>query len=157
MKMNRSLALILLASLTTLAPLALNAQEAGSAVKVTTTLHSDGTQTVLKTDPDSHTAESTLLDASQKVLQRTVYALDDQGQFTNASIYDGQGKLVYKSTYTRDESNHLKEQVDTTADDKVVRKLTFEYNNLGKLVRVRSFDATGNETTPQSSGARHRK
>jgi len=140
------------------APLALLAQEGGAAVKVTSTLHSDGTQTVLKTDPDSHTAESTLLDAAQKVLQRTVYTLDDQDQFATASVYDGNGKLVFKSVYNRDDHNRLTEQLDSNAADKLLRKLTFEYDNYGKLVRVRTFDPAGNETTPAAklpNGAHH--
>ncbi len=154
--MKRLIPTLLLA---TLAPITLFAQDGGAPVKVTTTLHSDGTQTVLKTDPDARTAESTLLDAAQKVIQRTVYGLDDQGQFTTASVFDGNGKLVFKSVYVRDESNRLTEQLDSSADDKLLRKLKFEYDSYGKLTLVRTFDPAGNETTPikkQSPGSRSR-
>jgi len=153
--MKQLLPILLIASL---APTALLAQEGGSALKVTSTLHSDGTQTVLKTDPDARTAESTLLDAAQKVIQRTVYTLDDQGQFATANIFDGTGKLLYKSSYNRDAHSRLTEQLDSSADDKLLCKRTFEYDNYGKLIRVRTFDAAGNETTPVSkkaTGSRH--
>jgi len=155
--MKRSLCILLLTCLTcSVATTALLAQEAGSAIKVTTTLHSDGTKTVLKTDPDARTAESTLMDAADKVLQRTVYSLDEQGQFASANVFDGNGKLVFKSTYNRDSHNRLTEQLDTNAADKLLRRLTFEYDVYGKLVRVHTFDPAGNETTPErSSGARH--
>jgi hypothetical protein len=131
-----------------LAPMALFAQGGDAPIKVTSTVHSDGTQTVLKTDPDARTAESTLLDTAQKVVQRTVYTLDDQGQFATASIFDDKGKLLFKSTYVRDAHNQLTEQLDSSPDDKPLRKLTFEYNGYGKLIRVRTFDPAGNETTP---------
>jgi hypothetical protein len=133
-------------------PLGLSAQQQGGpAIKVTTTVHSDGTQTILKTDPESHTAESRTIDASQKTLQRTVYTTDDQGQYTGASIFDSQDRLLFKSTYTRDAANRVTEQVDTTADGKPVRKLVFEYDARGRLSRVRTFDGAGNETTPMTT------
>lgn len=133
------------------APSAGLAQEGGAAIKVTTTVHSDGTQTVLKTDPESHTAESRTLDASQQLVQRTVYTMNDQGQYTGASVYDAKDRLLFKSTYGRDASNRVTEQVDTTPDDKPLRKLIFEYDARGRLARVRTFDAAGNETTPMTT------
>ncbi len=137
-----------LLAIVALAPVASFAQGGGTAIKVTTTIHSDGTQTVLKTDPDGHTAESKTVDAAKNVIQRTVYAMDDQGLYTSASVFDGKDKLLFKSVYTRDASNRVNAQTDTTADDKPLRKQLFEYDGSGKLAAVRTFDPAGNETTP---------
>lgn len=134
-------------------PVGVFAQVSGATVKVTQTLHSDGTQTVLRSDLNEHQAEATLLDVSKKVLQRTVYTLDDQGQYLAAAIYNGNNKLLMKSTYKRDSSNRVFEQLDFTADDQLLRRLAFEYDSRGKLMRVRTFDPAGNDITPASSNS----
>ena len=153
--MKRLFTLLAVAAL--LVPLrsALAQEEGGAPIKVTTTLHSDGTQTVLKTDPDNHTAESTTMDASQKVLQRTVYAMDDQGQYLSADVFDSKDKLSFKSVFSRDSSGRVNQQLDTTPEGKPLRKLVFEYDPRGKLARVRTFDAAGNETTPPATPAKN--
>ena len=52
----------------------------GAPIKVTITKYPDHSYASMKTDPDAHTAENTKFDAAGRVMQTTVFALDDQGR-----------------------------------------------------------------------------
>src|SRR5581483_8443158 len=103
-----------------LLPLVCAAQdEQSSAIKVTTTLHEDGSKTVTKLDPDQHTSEATTFNSADKMQQRIVYDLDDQNQATAGKVYAANGTLLLKCVYKRDSSNRVYEEDDYTPDDKL--------------------------------------
>jgi hypothetical protein len=130
------------------------AQEAGTPIRVTTTLHEDGTKTVMKSDPDQRTAEATTYDAADRVRQRVVYALDEQNQPASGIVYDAKGRAVFKSTYKRDGANRIIEQIDYTAADKLVRRMFFEYGANNKVSNIRVIDANGVEVQSKNASGR---
>jgi hypothetical protein len=127
------------------------AQDAGTPLKVTTTLHGDGTKTVMKTDPDERTAEATTYDAADRVRQRVVYVLDEQNQPASGIVYDAKGRAAFKSTYKRDGANRIIEQIDYTPADKLVRRMFFEYGANNKVTNVRVIDANGVEVQSKNA------
>ncbi|MDP9291308.1 MAG: hypothetical protein M3O82_02965 [Verrucomicrobiota bacterium] len=126
---------------------------AQSAVKVTTTLHDDGSRTEMVTDPDQHTSEAKTLNAAGKLLQRIVYTLDEENQPAEGTIYSPAGAVLFKALYKRDPANRLSEEVDSTAAGAMIRRFVYEYDGNGKVSRIRAYDANGIEMTP-SGGAK---
>lgn len=121
---------------------------AQSAVKVTTTLHDDGSRTEMKTDPDQHTSEATTMNAAGKLLQRIVYTLDEENQPAEGTIYSAAGVVLFKAVYKRDPANRLSEEVDSTPAGQMIRRFVYEYDGNGKVSRIRAYDASGTEMTP---------
>ncbi len=135
-----------------LLPLVCAAQdEQSSAIKVTTTLHEDGSKTVTKLDPDQHTSEATTFNSADKMQQRIVYDLDDQNQATAGKVYAANGTLLLKCVYKRDSSNRVYEEDDYTPDDKLARRFVYEFGPNGKVAHIRAFDGDGTELR-QSQG-----
>src|SRR5437016_5447745 len=124
-------------------PFVCPAQEDVAAIKVTTTLHDDGSKTVTKLDPDQHTSEATTYDGANKLKQRIVYELDDQNQPASGTVYAANGDVVLKSVYKRDAANRISEEIDYTPDDKLLRRFVYEFGSNGKVTRIRAFDANG--------------
>src|SRR3954464_7682874 len=91
--------------------------QGGSPIKVTTTLHPDGTKTVMQTDPDNRTAEATTLTSNDKLIQKVVYKLDEQNQPESGTVFDAKGRAAFKSVYKRDGAGRVAEQFDYTPDD----------------------------------------
>lgn len=134
------------------------AQNSGETpIKVTTTIHPDGTRTVLRTDPDQHTSESTTYGPKDKVLQRVVYALDDQNQPVTGSAYSLDGKVISKVVFKRNASNQVSEQSEYTPDDRLMRRLVYEYGSGGRVTKIRAYDAQGNELQPASAAKKDTK
>lgn len=134
------------ALLTLLPFLALHAQtDTPASIKVTTTLHDDGSKTVTRLDPDAHTSSAETLDGGGKLRQRIVYELDDENQPASGTMYDAKGAFVLKSVYKRDPSHRIIEETDYTADGRLMRRFVYEFGSSGKVARIRAFDAEGNE------------
>ncbi len=129
--------------------------QGGSTIKVRTVLHEDGTKTATTTDPIQRTSTAVTYDASDKVRQRVVYQLDENDLPVSGIIYDAKGQAAFKSTYKHDLSNRLSEQIDYTPNDKLLRRLVFEYGASNRISNVRTYDASGVELTPAkgSSGS----
>src|ERR1043166_8609146 len=117
--------------------------EGGGTIKVTTRLLPDGTKAVLKTNIEEHTMESLTYDGSDKLKQRIVYMLDEQDQPMSGIIYAPNGQPAYKASYKHDQFGRIIEEADYTLNNQLIRRFVYEFR--GKDVRVRAFDATGNE------------
>lgn len=121
------------------------AQDDTPAIKVTTTLHDDGSRTVIKLDAGQHTSDSTTYTAGDKVQQRIVYVLDEENQPVSGKVYAANGAVVFTSVYQHDGQNRITEEADYTPAGQLMRRFVYEFGSTGKVSRIRAFDAQGNE------------
>lgn len=126
------------------APFAL-AQENYGTIHVTTKLRPDGSKSTTKLDPDSHTAEETITDASNRVQRKTVYTLGENDVAVSATFYDGKGNAVYKATYTRDGAGRVTAAAFNTPDGRYLGKRLFVYTGSGDATQVIDYDANGQQ------------
>jgi len=120
-------------------------------IRVTETLHNDGTKTVMKSDPDNHTSTSETYDHADKLLQKTVYDLDEQGQAIGATAYSPKGKALYKLTYKRDSANRVNEVDTYTVAGALVSRTVYQYAAGGKVIAVNTYDASGNQISSSTA------
>lgn len=120
-------------------------------IKVTSVIHGDGTRTDTQTNPSEKTGESKTYDAAQKLIQRAVYTLDENGQPKEGKVFNAKGVEIYRFSYTRDTTGKISEEKDFNAEGKVVRQLVYRYSSKGELVGIDGFDANGNRL-PSSGG-----
>ena len=132
------------------------AQEGGTPIKVTITKYPDHSYAAMKTDPDAHSAENTKYDATGKVMQTTVFALDDAGKAVSSLIYapkgdDPKGTLLSKATYKYDASNRVSEVDYYTPTDQLKTRQVYQYGADGKVIKIDNYDASGKLTSSQTS------
>lgn len=127
-------------------PLLASAQnDSGGTLKVTTRLLPDGSKTVMKTDVEAHTMEATTYNSADKLTQRIIYMLDAQDQPKSGVVYAPNGKPVYKCAYEHDSLGRITEERDYTLANQLIRRFVYEFGNSATAVRIRAFDANGNE------------
>lgn len=119
-------------------------QAEGPAVKVSTTLHADGTRTVSTVDREAGTAEEALYDAAGKIQRRTAYELNAEGQPVAGVVYAADGKVVSRLTRKYLVDGKLASQEELTADGRLTRRLMFSYDSHGRVSKVEAFDGDGN-------------
>jgi hypothetical protein len=118
------------------------AQQA-SAIKVTTTLHDDGTRTVTRFDPDARITEASKY-SGDTLLQRSVFKLNDQNQPESGEIYNARGKLLWKVKNSRDEAGRVAEETRFNANDQFIVRLVYHYGTRNQIVKIDAYDASGN-------------
>lgn len=161
----RLLPLLLLAAATPAA----HAQDApSSTIKVTTSLNNDGTKTVVKTDGDNNTAENSVYDSHDKLIQKTVFKIGDNGSPVGGYVYatrgvDAKGQpkmvLVYMMVYKRDGLNRLSEVYNYSPTKQLLSRQVYRYDAGNKVIKVDNYDAAGNSIGSGASQAipdRHR-
>lgn len=146
MKKIRTLLFCFLAS-------AVQAQDSGGGIKVTSIMHEDGTKTVTTIDSDQHTSESVTYGPRDKVRQRIVYVLNENDVAESGTVYSPTGQIVFKAVYKRDGLNRVTEEIDSTPDGVMLRRFVYEYGANGKVSRIRAYDAAGNEMRQTQSPA----
>jgi hypothetical protein len=121
------------------------AQDASAAnvVKVTTTLHGDGTRTVTKLDAEARTTESSKY-SGDKLIQRSVFKLNDQNKPETGEIYDAKGKLLMKVKNVHDDMGRVSEETRYTSDDQFIVRLVYHYGTSGQVAKIDGYDASGN-------------
>ncbi|MEI6561285.1 MAG: hypothetical protein WCO68_04270 [Verrucomicrobiota bacterium] len=119
-----------------------HAQEGGTPIKVTTAIHSDGTRTDTVKDIDNRTTETKTYSASQKLLERCVYTLDEQGREVEGVVYNAKDVIVSRVSLQYDAQGNISEQVEKTPNGMVKRRLVFIRVANG-CVTVKTFDAKG--------------
>lgn len=124
----------------------------GGTVKVTTRLLPDGSKSVIKTDVDARTMETLTYDGSDKLKQRVVYALDAQNQPATSVVYTPDGRPAYKCAYKYDSVGRVTEETNYSLKGQLLRRFVYEFGPKGNPVRVRAFDAAGNELRSTSQG-----
>ena len=132
-------------------------------IRVTTTLHPDGTKTVTQNNPDDRTVETSNYDAADKLLQKIVYNVDELGQAVTGSLYMPKGVsktgapllvLVYKMKYKHDGLNRVSEVENYSPADQLVTRQVFHYDPSNRVIKIDTYDAAGNIiATPSNSEA----
>ena len=118
-------------------------QGQGDAVRVTMSMHPDGSRTVYNFDNAQHTAVATTTDADGKVRETIRYQLDNAGRFSTGEVSGPDGRVRLKSRYKYDEAGRILEETQSTADGTILHKIVYSYDSAGKQSGYSVFDASG--------------
>ena len=119
-------------------------QSAGSdAVRVTVSMHPDGSRTVYNFDNAQHKAVATTTDADGKLRETIRYELDDAGRFSSAEVSGPNGRLRLKSRYKYDDAGRIMEETQSAPDGTLQHKIVYNYDSSGKQTGYSVFDASG--------------
>ena len=118
-------------------------QTPADSVRVTMSMHPDGSRTVYNFDNAQHTAMATTTDADGKVRQTIRYQLDNAGHFSTGEVSGPDGRVRLKSPYKYDDAGHILEEAQSPADGTILNKIVYSYNSAGKQTGYSVFDASG--------------
>jgi hypothetical protein len=118
-------------------------QTGSDTVRVTVSMHPDGSRTVYKFDNAQHKAVATTTDPDGKLRETIRYELDDAGHFSSGEISGPDGRLRFKSHYKYDDAGHLLEETQSAADGTLLHKIVYSYDASGKQTGYSVFDASG--------------
>jgi len=118
-------------------------QTASDAVRVTVSMHPDGSRTVYKFDHAEHKAAATTTAPDGKLRETIRYELDDAGRFSSGEISGPDGRLRFKSRYKYDEAGHLLEETQSASDGTLLHRIVYSYDASGKQTGYSVFDASG--------------
>jgi hypothetical protein len=118
-------------------------QTGSDAVRVTVSMHPDGSRTVYKFDNAQHKAVATTTDPDGKLRETIRYELDDAGRFSSGEIFGPDGRLRFKSRYKYDDAGHLLEETQSAADGALLHKIVYSYDASGRQTGYSVFDASG--------------
>src|SRR5438128_11271415 len=118
-------------------------QAQSDAVRVTVSMHPDGSRTVYNFDNAQHKAVATTTDPDGKLRQTIRYELDDMGRFSTAEISGSDGRLRLKSRYKYDDAGRILEEAQSAADGTLQHKIVYSYDSSGKQTGYSIFDASG--------------
>src|SRR6266516_2407509 len=118
-------------------------QAPGGAVRVTVSMHPDGSRTVYNFDALQHKAVATTTDADGKVRETIRYELDDAGRFASAEISGPDGRIRLKSRYRYDDAGRMLEETQSAPDGTLQHKIVYNYDSSGKQTGYSVFDASG--------------
>src|SRR5216110_3641019 len=127
-------------------------EQAGSdAVRVTVSMHPDGSRTVYKFDNAQHKAVATTTDPDGKVRETIRYELDEAGRFSSGEISGPDGRLRFKSRYKYDDAGRFLEETQSSEDGTLLHKIVYTYDASGKQTGYSVFDASGKLVGGQSA------
>ena len=118
-------------------------QASGDAVRVTMSMHPDGSRTVYNFDNEQHTAVATTTDPDGKVRQTIRYQLDNAGRFSTGEVSGPDGRVRLKSRYKYDDAGRILEEAQSAADGTLLNKIVYNYDSAGKQTGYSVFDASG--------------
>ena len=118
-------------------------QAPSDSVRVTMSMHPDGSRTTSNFDNAQHTAVATTTDPDGKVRQTIRYRLDNAGRFLSGEVSGADGRIRVKSSYKYDEGGHILEEIQTAADGTPLNKIVYSYNSSGNQTGYSVFDASG--------------
>jgi hypothetical protein len=118
-------------------------QTGSDAVRVTVSMHPDGSRTVYKFDNAQHKAVATTTDPDGKVREAIRYELDEAGRFSTGEVSGPDGRLRFKSRYKYDDAGHLLEETQSAEDGTLLHKIVYSYDAQGKQTGYSVFDASG--------------
>ena len=130
-------------------------QASTDAVRVTMSMHPDGSRTVYNFDNAQHTAVSTTTDPDGKVRQTIHYQLDNAGRFSTGEVSGPDGRVRLKSRYKYDDGGHILEEAQSAANGTLLNKIVYSYDSAGKQTGYSVFDGSGKLVSrPGGSAAR---
>jgi hypothetical protein len=118
-------------------------QVRGDAVRVTMSMHPDGSRTVYNFDPPQHKAVATTTDADGKLRETIRYELDDAGRFSSSEKSGPDGRLQLKSRYKYDDAGLILEETQSAPDGTLLHKIVYNYDSSGRQTGYSVFDASG--------------
>ena len=121
------------------------------AVRVTVSMHPDGSRTIYKFDNAQHKAVATTTDPDGKLRETIRYELDDAGRFSSSVISGPDGRLRFKSRYKYDDAGHLLEETQSSEDGTLLHKIVYSYDASGKQTGYSVLDAAGKLVGGQSA------
>jgi hypothetical protein len=113
------------------------------AVRVTVSMHPDGSRTVYNFDNAQHTAVATTTNPDGKVRQTIRYGLDNTGRFSTGEVSGPDGRIRLKSRYKYDDAGRILEEAQSAADGTLLNKIVYSYDAAGKQTGYSVFDASG--------------
>ena len=120
------------------------AQALTDAVRVTMSMHPDGSRTVYNFDNAQHTAVATTTDPDGKVRQTIRYQLDNAGRFSTGEVSGPDGRVQLKSRYKYDDdAGRILEEAQSAADGTLLHKIVYSYDSAGKQTGYSVFDGSG--------------
>jgi hypothetical protein len=119
------------------------AQAPGDAVRVTVSMHPDGSRTVYNFDNAQHKAVATTTGQDGKLRETIHYELDGAGRFSSAEISGPDGRLRLRSRYKYDDAGRILEETQSAADGTLQHKIVYSYDSSGKQTGYSIFDASG--------------
>src|SRR5215471_21451963 len=118
-------------------------QDQSNAVRVTVSMHPDGSRTVYKFDSAEHKAVATTTDPDGKLRETIRYELDEAGRFSSGEISGPDGRLRFKSRYKYDDAGRLLEEIQSAGDGALLHKIAYSYDAAGKQTGYSVFDSSG--------------
>jgi len=118
-------------------------QASSDAVRVTMSMHPDGSRTVYNFDNPQHTAVATTTDPDGKIRQTIRYQLDNAGRFSTGEVSGPDGRVRLKSRYKYDDAGHILEEVQSAANGTLLHKIVYSYDSASKQTGYSVFDASG--------------
>jgi hypothetical protein len=118
-------------------------QASTDAVRVTMSMHPDGSRTVYNFDNAQHTAVATTTDPDGKVRQTIRYQLDNAGRFSTGEVSGPDGRVRLKSRYKYDDAGRILEETQSAANGTLLNKIVYSYDPAGKQTGYSVFDASG--------------
>ena len=128
----------------------------GDSIRVTMSLHDDGSRTVYETDTANRKATATTTNAAGKVQAKIRYTLDEAGRFETGEVYGPDDKLRYKTAYKYESSGRLKEESQLTADGALRHRIVYAFDAAGQPAGYAVYDAAGRllgQTTDKRAAA----
>jgi hypothetical protein len=119
------------------------AQAPADAVRVTMSMHPDGSRTVYNFDTSQHTAVATTTDPDGKVRETIHYQLDDAGRFSTGEVSGPDGRVRLRTRYKYNDVGHILEETQSAADGTLQNKIVYSYDSAGKQTGYSVFDASG--------------
>jgi hypothetical protein len=123
------------------------------AVRVTVSMHPDGSRTVWNYDTPQHKAVATTTDSDGKVRQTIRYDLDNAGRFSSGEVSGPDGRIRLKSRYKYDDAGRILEETQSAADGTLQHKIVYSYDPSGKQTGYSVLDASGKLVTGTGSAA----
>jgi hypothetical protein len=118
-------------------------QAPGDAVRVTMSMHPDGSQTVYNFDNAQHKAVATTTGQDGKVRETIRYVLDDAGRFSSAEVSGADGRIRLKSRYKYNDAGRILEEAQSAPDGTLLHKIVYSYDSSGKQTGYSVLDASG--------------
>ena len=118
-------------------------QTPADSVRVTMSMHPDGSRTIYNFDNAQRTAVATTTDPDGKVRQTIRYELDSAGRFSTGEVSGPDGRVRLKSRYKYDDAGRILEEAQSAADGTLLDKIVYSYDSSGKQTGYSVFDASG--------------
>src|SRR5213592_1028921 len=118
-------------------------QAQSDAVRVTVSMHLDGSRTVYNFDNAQHKAVATTTGPDGKIRETIRYELDNAGHFSSAEISGPDGRLRLRSRYKYDDMGRILEETQSAQDGTLLHRIVYSYDSSGKQTGYSIFDASG--------------